>query len=99
MFGMMFSDWGHGLMLLGVCWYLRLGWVFYMMGFMSVYCGVVYNEFFGMKVIRCEEMGILHAEWGVAENGLNFENSLKMKISMVVALVHMVFGLILKIVN
>lgn len=53
-------------MLLGVCWYLRLGWIFYMMGFMSVYCGVVYNEFFGMKVIRCEEMGILHAEWGVA---------------------------------
>ena len=44
-------------------------------------------------------MGILHGKWGAAENGLNFENSLKMKISMVIAFVHMSFGLVLKIVN
>ena len=44
-------------------------------------------------------MGILHGKWGTAENGLNFENSLKMKISMIIAFVHMFFGLILKIVN
>lgn len=52
-----------------------------------------------MKIIATEEMGILHGEWGSAENGLNFENSLKMKISMVIAFVHMTFGLVLKIVN
>jgi len=35
----------------------------------------------------------------VAENRMNFENSLKMKISMIIAFVHMSFGLILKMTN
>lgn len=43
LFGMMFSDWGHGLLLLMGAWVLGLGPVFYLMGVMSVYCGVVYN--------------------------------------------------------
>lgn len=99
LFGMMFSDFGHGLMLLAACIALRLSPLFYFMAGMSIYCGVIYNEFFGMKIIGCEELGILHGEWGAAENGLNFENSLKMKISMVIAFVHMTFGLVLKIIN
>jgi vacuolar-type H+-ATPase subunit I/STV1 len=66
LFGMMFSDFGHGLMLLGICFALKLGPLFYLMAFMSIYCGVIYNEFFGMKVIRSEDMGILHGEWGAA---------------------------------
>lgn len=52
-----------------------------------------------MKVIRSEHLGILQPQWGVAENGLNFENSLKMKISMMVALLHISFGLGLKMLN
>lgn len=43
LFGMMFSDWGHGLLLLGVAVGLGLGPVFYLMAGMSVYCGVIYN--------------------------------------------------------
>lgn len=52
-----------------------------------------------MKIINIENLGVIKGEWGVAENGMNFENSLKMKISMVIAFVHMTFGLILKMTN
>lgn len=52
-----------------------------------------------MKIILWDHLGVLKGEWGVAENGLNFENSLKMKISMVVAFVHMVFGTVMKMIN
>lgn len=99
LFGMMFSDMGHGLMLLSIAAFLKLGPIFYMMAFMSIYCGFIYNEFFGMKIILWDHLGVIRGEWGVAENGLNFENSLKMKLSMVVAFVHMVFGTVLKMVN
>lgn len=43
LFGMMFSDMGHGLMLLAVAAFLKLGPIFYMMGLMSIYCGFIYN--------------------------------------------------------
>jgi vacuolar-type H+-ATPase subunit I/STV1 len=54
LFGMMFSDMGHGLMLLSLVHYLKLNPIFYLMAFMSIYCGVIYNEFFGMKIIMSE---------------------------------------------
>jgi vacuolar-type H+-ATPase subunit I/STV1 len=43
LFGMMFSDFGHGLMLLAACVALKLSPIFYFMAFMSIYCGVIYN--------------------------------------------------------
>ena len=43
LFGMMFSDMGHGIMLLSLAFFLKLGPIFYFMGFMSVYCGFIYN--------------------------------------------------------
>ena len=43
LFGMMFSDMGHGLMLLAIAYFLKLGSIFYFMGFMSCYCGFIYN--------------------------------------------------------
>jgi len=43
LFGMMFSDFGHGIMLLIACFLLKLGPIFYLMAFMSIYCGVIYN--------------------------------------------------------
>ena len=52
-----------------------------------------------MKIILWDHLGVIKGEWGVAENGLNFENSLKMKLSMVIAFFHMVFGTVLKMVN
>lgn len=99
LFGMMFSDIGHGLLLLIAAYLLDLNSMFYLMSFMSIYCGFIYNQFFGMKLLRWGNLGIVQPIWGVAENGLNFENSLKMKISMIVAFIHMGFGMILKIVN
>lgn len=99
LFGMMFSDMGHGLMLLSIAFFLKLGPIFYFMAFMSIYCGAIYNEFFGMKILDWNNLGFIKGEWGVAENGMNFENSLKMKISMVIAFVHMLFGTVLKMIN
>ncbi len=43
LFGMMFSDWGHGLMLIALVIYFKLGYVFYLMAAMSIYCGIIYN--------------------------------------------------------
>ncbi len=43
LFGMMFSDMGHGLMLLSMAFFLKLGPIFYFMAFMSIYCGLIYN--------------------------------------------------------
>ena len=52
LFGMMFSDCGHGLMFMAICYTFKLGYLFYLMAFMSIYCGMIYNEFFGMKILR-----------------------------------------------
>lgn len=43
LFGMMFSDFGHGILLLLVSFMFKLSPVFYMMSFMSIYCGIIYN--------------------------------------------------------
>lgn len=37
--------------------------------------------------------------WGVAENNLNYINSLKMKIAVIIAVVHMTFGVLVKATN
>jgi V-type H+-transporting ATPase subunit a len=37
--------------------------------------------------------------WGVAENNLNYINSLKMKISVVIGVIHMTVGVIIKATN
>lgn len=43
LFGMMFSDMGHGLMLMALAYFLDLGILLYLMAFMSIYCGFIYN--------------------------------------------------------
>lgn len=43
LFGMMFSDFGHGLMLLAICYFMKLSYLFYFMAFMSIYTGIIYN--------------------------------------------------------
>ncbi len=37
--------------------------------------------------------------WGVAENNLNYINSLKMKIAVIIGVVHMTLGVIVKALN
>lgn len=72
LFGMMFSDFGHGILLLMAAFIFKLSPIFYLMAFMSIYCGAIYNEFFGMKIIRWGHLGIVQPVWAVSENGLNF---------------------------
>lgn len=66
LFGMMFSDIGHGIMLLCLCYWLKTGPIFYLMGFMSIYCGTIYNEFFGMKIVTWSNLGVLQPIWGIS---------------------------------
>jgi vacuolar-type H+-ATPase subunit I/STV1 len=63
---MMFSDMGHGLMLFFIAFFLKLGPLFYFMAFMSIYCGFIYNEFFGMKIVSIDNLGVIKGEWGTA---------------------------------
>lgn len=50
LFGMMFSDFGHGTLLFASACILRLSSFWKIMGIMSIYFGILFNEFFGMKV-------------------------------------------------
>lgn len=103
LFGMMFSDFGHGTLLFVSAYILNLSSFWKLMGAMSIYFGILFNEFFGMKVnwfyqASNETFGLAPI-WGKAENALAFENSLKMKLSMIAAFVHMVFGSFIRIAN
>lgn len=87
-----------------------------LMGFFSLYCGLVYNEFlsinfniFGSCYNIMGLQAILKPDcvypfgvdpiWSISTNSLNFTNSLKMKIAVIIAIVHMTFGLFIKICN
>lgn len=50
LFGMMFSDFGHGFLLFSIAMLLDLSPFWKLMGVMSIYFGILFNEFFGMKV-------------------------------------------------
>lgn len=76
LFGMMYSDIGHGLLLLAVSVTLNLGSIWLLMSCMSIYFGLLFNEFFGMKIglvhhlLRCS-FGV-DPLWGAAHNSLAF---------------------------
>lgn len=103
LFGMMYSDIGHGCMLLAVSLTLNLGEIWVLMSCMSIYFGLLFNEFFGMKVgLMYRVTGgrfSIDPLWGAAHNSLAFENSLKMKLSIIMGAVHMLFGMLLRIWN
>eukprot|EP01138_Halocafeteria_seosinensis_P001467 gb/GECG01001503.1/.p1 GENE.gb/GECG01001503.1/~~gb/GECG01001503.1/.p1 ORF type:complete len:622 (+),score=66.39 gb/GECG01001503.1/:1-1866(+) len=95
------------------------------MGFMSMYAGLIYNEVFGLGVnlfgsrytapneAKHQNTTMLVRDgypddvypfgidpaWHVASNDLLFMNSLKMKLSIVLGVSQMVFGLVLKVSN
>jgi len=147
LFGIMFGDVGHGLMVLLVgvyaiwkadklkfsfpdLYYAR--YTLFMMGFFAVYMGFLYNDFFciGLNLFgsRWEappaagaKVGEVHAytpnydtknlggdgpypfgidpAWHGAENELIYMNSMKMKLSVIVGVVQMAFGLLLRVSN
>lgn len=91
-----------------------------MMGFFSVYCGLIYNDFMSIKLTifgSCyqgqtqgsTETFVRSADctypvgfdwiWGMTSNELVFTNSFKMKLSIVIGVIHMTLGIIFKGIN
>ena len=137
LFGVMFGDIGHGLILLIFAIYLCIfndklsksksilrpilftRYFLLLMGFFAVYCGLLYNDFlstplyFGscynteglgkgnitQKNENCNYKFGLDPVWYMSTNELGFINSLKMKLSVILGVFHMIIGIILKGLN
>ena len=141
LFGIMFGDIGHGMLLLLAALFLisrEHAWsgkalneliapafdgryVLLLMAVFSIYVGFVYNECFGISLLpwsywslNCPEGGVggtcaampiappgfgVDPIWGIAENKLGYQNSFKMKISIIIGVSQMVFGLACKTSN
>jgi V-type H+-transporting ATPase subunit a len=84
------------------------------MGFFSIYCGFIYNEFFGFPLdlfgsryrggVKTKNPNTSYPfgvdpAWRHASNGLQFLNSLRMKLSIILGVCHMMLGLGIKFVN
>ena len=90
------------------------------MGFFSVYCGFIYNDYLSLSLnlfgscfnpngiqpgsvvpgnIGCVYPFGVDPIWSIAENNLLFLNSLKMKISVIIAVIHMTLGVFVKASN
>lgn len=126
-FGLMFGDVCHGLILFGFGYYVSLSqskvWedlkkvslVLMMMGFFSMYCGLVYNQFFSVSFVTqvgCYDPQTLANRnvenchsfgldwvWSIAKNATAFLNSFKMKFSIIIGVSQMLLGLLLKLSN
>lgn len=139
LFGVMFGDIGHGLILLifaiYLCWsaeniknnknslfksVISARYLLLLMGFFAFYCGWIYNEFFSValpvfggscytnklnvnntlyydrKDRDCIYIFGMDPKWQVAKNELSFNNSFKMKLSVILGVFHMLFGIVLK---
>jgi len=139
LFGMMFGDVGHGIMLFIFAVYLCIKedtfskmklnemvktcfdgrYLLLLMSLCAIYCGALYNEVFSVPLdifgSRWQFFkGEQYAEWtnpsiaypfGVdpawkgAKNELMYYNSIKMKLSIIFGVVHMVFGILLSSLN
>ena len=130
LFGVMFGDIGHGLILFilaSLVWlnYQKLEllkplygirYLLLLMGFFSLFWGILYNDFMSLPlelwnscydekskyVLKIQDctypFGIDH-KWYVSQNQLIFINSLKMKLSIILGVSHMLLGIVLKSFN
>ena len=131
LFGVMFGDIGHGLILFLFSLYLCLfkesieksdsflkmilkgRYLLLLMGFFGFFCGLMYNDFLSVPLdfTSCYEKVTegpakqkencvysfgLDPKWYSADNELTFINSMKMKLSVILGVAHMAFGIILK---
>jgi V-type H+-transporting ATPase subunit a len=143
LFGVMFGDIGHGLILLlfaiYICVYaeeiknnknsiikplLPGRYLLLFMGFFAFYCGWIYNEFFSIALpflggscyngIRAYKNNVneyfrkdrecvykfgMDPKWQMSQNEISFHNSVKMKLSVILGVFHMLFGIVLKGIN
>lgn len=126
-FGLMFGDVCHGLIILSFgffAWnnhskswetFRSMSRILMLMGFFSMYCGLIYNQFFSVAFVTqigCFDPQTLvrrDAEnchpvgldwvWSIAANATVFINSFKMKFSIIIGVTQMLLGLSLKIAN
>ena len=136
LFGVMFGDIGHGLIVLLFAGYLCLNasriekgdsllkyvlsfrYLLLLMGMFSTFCGLLYNDFLSIpldfktcfkekqqgsietvKDENCRNYFGFDPTWYNSTNELAFINSFKMKLSVIIGVAHMSFGIILKGVN
>lgn len=126
-FGLMFGDVGHGLLVFLFGFYLvafgsrslgeivNMKWLFLLMGFFAVFCGLIYNEFFSVPLLfqgscydpltlkkyaeECQYNVGIDWIWSSAENETAFINSFKMKFSIIIGVLQMLLGIFLKVLN
>ena len=139
MFGVMFGDIGHGLLLTMLGGYLvlkyddivraypnmkqmmKVRWLFLFLGMFAFYNGWMYDDFVSLPLGifgTCYKEGVspdgkkigvrkdgcvypfgIDPKWYVASNELTFLNSLKMKTSVIIGIIQMIFGIALKGMN
>lgn len=117
----MFGDVGHMLMAIPLLLHFKANLWFWTVVFWMGYCGLLYNEFFGMNLglftscytimesgngkftserdADCVYAFGMDSVWKVADNEMAFTNSLKMKVAVILGVVHMLFGLFIKLLN
>ena len=132
-FGVMYGDIGHGAIVLGfglslIYFYNRLyntafkqvlpyRYMFTLLGFFALYCGLVYNDFlaipwsifgscyrynhhtFERKSPECTVPLGFDPVWYRSEQEVSFLNSFKMKLSIIIGVVHMSLGIFCKAMN
>lgn len=139
MFGVMFGDVGHGIILLLASLFFiwkEKEWknkklhdliqpafsgryIILLMSLFAIYCGFIYNEVFSIPMDlagtnwardnnsvfyriknfnRAYEFGV-DPVWKGAQNELIYYNSMKMKMSIIMGVTHMLLGMVLKFMN
>ena len=97
---------------LGLSGALQAKWLVFLMGFFSVYSGLIYNEFMSMKFPffgSCfpkfkQTKGCVYPVgfdwmWAQAENLETFYNSYRTKLSVIIGFCHITLGILLKGIN
>lgn len=115
----MFGDVGHMLLAIPLLLHFKANIWFWTVVLFMGYCGLIYNEFFGLNIglfsscynIIDEDTQTVYIEddcvypfgidsiWKTATNEMQFTNSLKMKAAVIIGVVHMMFGLFLRLFN
>jgi V-type H+-transporting ATPase subunit a len=88
-----------------------------LLGFFSLYCGLIYNDFMGLKMLTMKSCYIIKQLdgsmefdrtenctypigfdwiWGASGNEITYTNSFKMKLSIIIGVLHMTLGIIFK---